>query len=557
MRAHESPATADGIWVTLSRWLGIVIVATVLGSATPANALFHIAVIDEVMTGLSGSDAVQFVEIRMLAGSQNFVSGSKLSAFDANGNFLRVVLTVPGNVTSGINRAWLMASNDFAAAAGIVPDFTFASSGGVGLVPSDGMVCWGKPTDQTIPGQYVDCVAYGNYVGPPNVLTSAPTPITPFGHSIVRDSDTDNNAVDFVCNDPAEPENNAIEIGSIAASEPCPVCGNDTTEGVEQCDGTDDVACPGLCEPDCTCATECGNDLLELGEECDGIDDAACPGACQINCSCGPTGPLGSDEQKCANAAVKAASKVVAALGKATAACVKNFASGKTTDLPPTCVAADPKQKLSKRENKLHSVLEGTCSASGLAYAIDCPAPCEAADAGGTSTAVDDRSELDACLTCLDRAVSMTIAGNEGAHGTVLDGVTLAITAADAALASCQSALVKAHEKLFAMRIKESVGCLKSQLKAAAVPPVGATCIGADAKGKVTKAQGKLVAVAAGCTPPPAFDSGACSSITGSALSDCLDRVGACHACIWGNATFGSSVDCDAFDNGASDTSCP
>ena len=32
------------------------------------------------------------------------------------------------------------------------------------------------------------------------------------------------------------------------------VCGNDIREGDEQCDGTDDAACPGNCQPDCTCA---------------------------------------------------------------------------------------------------------------------------------------------------------------------------------------------------------------------------------------------------------------------------------------------------------------
>jgi hypothetical protein len=34
-------------------------------------------------------------------------------------------------------------------------------------------------------------------------------------------------------------------------------------------------------------------------------------------------------------------------------------------------------------------------------------------------------------------------------------------------------------------------------------------------------------------------------------------RVGACQACISGNALLGSVVDCDAFDNAVIDTSCP
>lgn len=559
MRRLGRPAAAGGVLFSssLSRCLGAAIVAASMTAAMPAHALFHIAVIDEVMTGLSGSDSVQFVEIRMLAGSQNIVSGSKLSAFDANGTFLRVVLTVPGNVTSGVNRAWVMGSNDFAAAAGITPDFTFASTGGVGLEPTDGMVCWGKPTDQTNPAQYVDCVAYGNYIGPPNIHTSAPNPLNPFGRSLVRESETDNNAADFVCNDPAEPENNAMAVGSIAASDPCPVCGNDSQEGSEQCDGTDDLACPGLCELDCTCTTVCGNDLLEIGEQCDGSDDTACPGLCQFNCQCGPSGPLDSAGQKCANGVTKSASKVVATVGKVTAGCVKDFGSGKTMSAPIACVAADTKQKIDTSETKQHDTLHDMCPAAGLPYATDCPAPCDATDAGGVSEAVDDHSEMHACLLCLDRAVSMPPTGDTGTHGLVLDGVTLATTAGDAPLASCQAGLVKAHEKLFATRIKESVSCLKTQLKAGATPPVGAACIGADPKGKVTKARDKLIGIAADCTPPAAFDAGECAALTGSALSDCLVRVGACQACIWGNALLGSIVDCDAFDNTVIDTSCP
>jgi Ca2+-binding RTX toxin-like protein len=59
----------------------------------------------------------------------------------------------------------------------------------------------------------------------------------------------------------------------------------------EQCDGGDDAACPGLCQPDCTCAPACGDNLVNLpGEQCDGTDDAACPGLCQPSCVCAVCG---------------------------------------------------------------------------------------------------------------------------------------------------------------------------------------------------------------------------------------------------------------------------
>lgn len=71
---------------------------------------------------------------------------------------------------------------------------------------------------------------------------------------------------------------------------PAPVCGNDVIESGEQCDGSSAGACPtGACAADCTCeAPVCGNDITEAGEACDGSDDLLCPGACQGNCTCAP-----------------------------------------------------------------------------------------------------------------------------------------------------------------------------------------------------------------------------------------------------------------------------
>lgn len=40
-------------------------------------------------------------------------------------------------------------------------------------------------------------------------------------------------------------------------------CGNSTVEGTEQCDGADDAACPGLCQPDCTCQVVCPPEGVE------------------------------------------------------------------------------------------------------------------------------------------------------------------------------------------------------------------------------------------------------------------------------------------------------
>ena len=42
-----------------------------------------------------------------------------------------------------------------------------------------------------------------------------------------------------------------------ATATPPPNCGNNTVDQGEACDGTDDAACPGLCQPNCTCGSAC------------------------------------------------------------------------------------------------------------------------------------------------------------------------------------------------------------------------------------------------------------------------------------------------------------
>ncbi|RMF22063.1 MAG: hypothetical protein D6760_08220, partial [Deltaproteobacteria bacterium] len=70
---------------------------------------------------------------------------------------------------------------------------------------------------------------------------------------------------------------------------PAPICGDGfVNQAGEECDGSDDAACPGLCKTDCTCAQPvCGDGIVNrTGEECDGADDDACPTLCQSDCTC-------------------------------------------------------------------------------------------------------------------------------------------------------------------------------------------------------------------------------------------------------------------------------
>src|SRR5262245_5844787 len=204
----------------------------------PARAVFHIARISEVMSGVGANPTVQYVEIRMTASFQNAVANSRITAFNCTGTTATVLLVVPGNVTNqGAGVTWIVGSQSFAAASGIAPDFTWDTTT-VGSIPTAcGMVCFGAPGivppnpstwSASDPNQYVDCVAYGNYTGPTKTSThdTTPTSGTPTGlpagdgvHSLTRSTDTGNNTNDFVLACPS-PTNNAGTSGSFGSCTP-------------------------------------------------------------------------------------------------------------------------------------------------------------------------------------------------------------------------------------------------------------------------------------------------------------------------------------------------
>jgi len=208
----------------------IGVLAAVLWAGS-AGALFHLAVIDEVMTSYGGDPNVQFIEIRMLAGSQNFVQNSVLAAFDNTGAYINDILVVPANVpNSGANIRWIVGTSAFVtASAPLAVDFVMPA----GILPTaGGMVCFGGgggiipappgSWSRTTFSNYVDCVAYGNYAGPSNLLIGTPTTVTGDGHSVQRVGASNNNLADFICGDPANPENNAGVTVNMVATTPCP-----------------------------------------------------------------------------------------------------------------------------------------------------------------------------------------------------------------------------------------------------------------------------------------------------------------------------------------------
>jgi hypothetical protein len=207
-------------------------------SVPEADAAFHFAVIDEVMTSYGGDANVQFIEIRMTAAGQNFVSGTSVGIWDAAGVFQGTHFTVSGNVASGTaGGRWIMGTSAFATASGLTPDKTMPA----GLPTGGGMVCWGLPFTVSNPGQYVDCLSYGTYSGAGNVHTGTmagdfPAPDDADGHSLRRISTSQKNAVDFACGDPATPEKNDGTMASMTATESCPTSADSDSDGLPDVD---------------------------------------------------------------------------------------------------------------------------------------------------------------------------------------------------------------------------------------------------------------------------------------------------------------------------------
>ncbi len=221
----------------------VALLGSVLGllAARPASALFHLAHISEVMSGVGGNPNLQYVEISVDNNSQDLVANTRLTAFNCTGMVATVLTALATDLPDPLtaDHSWILASPDdatFFAATGVHPDYTFSP----GLLSGCGMVCWGAPgvlppvdpgtwdpallTEGVPPHKnYVDCVAYGPYTGPMLPGTGTPTGLAAGTgtHSLSRIGDSDDTSVDFTYECPT-PTNFAGETGGFGPCSPVP-----------------------------------------------------------------------------------------------------------------------------------------------------------------------------------------------------------------------------------------------------------------------------------------------------------------------------------------------
>lgn len=163
-----------------------------LGSSKEGDAAFHLMRVYGAMGGAFGDANIQYVELRMTTGGQNFVAGQDICFYDATGAPY-AIFNFPSNAPSGTNTSILIGSSEFdsAWAAGTVDGtspllFTFSGSTVTQIAPQAdvfhpirlpaGKIAFGTETSMTPASMcqagftaIYDSVAYGTgYTGTVN-----------------------------------------------------------------------------------------------------------------------------------------------------------------------------------------------------------------------------------------------------------------------------------------------------------------------------------------------------------------------------------------------------
>ena len=293
-----------------------------------------------------GDDTVQFVELRMLAPGQQFLSNgggsrgpSDLIFDDASGSAeTRRSFVFTHDLALGEQGSRILIATSalaaLAAVAGVTPDFVLPPGM---LAPHAGRVCYRvNPPQASNATGVIDCVAYGKFAGDVGPF-GPPTPLTPDDRSLQRVAASGRTADDWASTLRPTPANDAGASATLQT-----LCGDGVVSQGEECDGealggktcaslgfaTGDVACRE-CHLDTTGCSFCGNGAINGKEECDGADVGgrsceslgftggalACTTACRLSTrGCDPTffipggGPPGPEclaEWRLTNAAAR------------------------------------------------------------------------------------------------------------------------------------------------------------------------------------------------------------------------------------------------------------
>ena len=137
-------------------------IMSLLACALPAHAAQHLMQIEQIIGGVNGDTAAQAIQLRMRSGSQNFMNGARIRAWDANGMNPVVIHSFVGNVPNGAaGSRILLCTPQFVALTSptAIPDRAMAA------IPSSYLAA-GKLTFESSGGLVYWSVAWGGYAGP-------------------------------------------------------------------------------------------------------------------------------------------------------------------------------------------------------------------------------------------------------------------------------------------------------------------------------------------------------------------------------------------------------
>jgi hypothetical protein len=253
---------------------------------------------------------------------------------------------------------------------------------------------------------------------------------------------------------------------------------------------------------------------------------------------------------------------VAKAAGADDAKCVKNLTKlgGDAT----TCTDDQATLKTSRAEDKLLQSFVTFC-ASPPAFAANVGSCCEggANDGDVCSGALDCPGGSCAVGACVSGAAED--AANAIAHD--LFGATLVVSSGNAG--KCQHIVMNATSSVHSERWKPLVKCTQQNLATlASEAAFVSTCLGPPQPtsfGRIASREAALASriqrscVNRGVTPVGAVLPGACTAEPDLSMAACVSRRVACRFCLGAIVAddIATPLDCDVFDDGTANTSCP
>jgi cysteine-rich repeat protein len=256
-------------------------------------------------------------------------------------------------------------------------------------------------------------------------------------------------------------------------------------------------------------------------------------------------GQIATYKQNCLNTMNKQLEKLATTQAKNVDACLKDGSKGKLGSMTiEECTTADIKGKMNKVKGKTRSGFADRCVP---------PLP----DFGLTDPNV-----------VIDAAIAKEILLIHDLFGSDLDSAIYSQAGTPTIIkdrAKCQLAVSKAMHKCETAKLKEFAKCKKAALKSGASNAAALeACIGQDPRGKIaktctnpTKGIGKAIDKKCVGKDTGQVFLGVCAGEPLDQVDECIEKVVECRVCILINQADALAKDCDLFDDGAANGSCP